>query len=1602
VANEKLTIEIEAKTKEAQKQIQSLENKFKDLKQDSKELNIKLSDGKKKIKELGETSQKTSKVLQNMNTALGGSSKGMALLSKQAAGLAIAYEAVSNAIETIKVAGDIEEGFLNVAKTTGLAGDELKKFEQNILDLSTTMAGVKTKELQDIATIAGQLGIKGVENLTAFTETVAKVALTTDLSAEQAAEGMAKLSNVLKEPIANTETLGDVMNELSNTTVATVGQLMDVTQRIAGTGVVLGLASDELFAYSATLKEVGISSEVAGTSMSQMFGKMLTKTEEFAKIAGVSVLEFKRMIEEDANNAVKLFLESLNKLDKYGKIKALKEIGFDGARVTTTLLKLSGATDILQKNLATANEQYEKGGSLQKEYEIMSKGVNAQLDLISNAFTELAVIIGKDLLPVVKEAITDFMEFYKSAKDSDSTLITFLSDVSDTFVSLTTTIGNTGQAISDFFTLAESKDGRGFFGRIREDIKDTAELFETATRNLTNFANNMQKNLDDTKRLSSGYKELKEALDFAKTYESLSEEAKSYYLINNDILSNTDETIAKTKEYIDNLTKQQEEIKKNKETLESKNLLTVREGELLKELNKTYLKNTGLIKQVTADLEELNNIKAQNNTSTQDQNQREIELIGTLFNTEIALKKIIERNRELEEAFKNGKTKKEKEFVELLNKEYENQVLSLEKVQQGKKKLADESIQLNDKEIESLEFYANQYKQIEETVTLTKNEELNKRAKLVEENAQKELDKSKEKGLKLAQIETENLQKIKEDLLKIEKDYQSRLGEIQKNQFDVNLEVNQAIAKLKVNEVEQKKEIDNSYSQFVQEDLQRQAEAKAQEMAKNLENKKANKEELVNVLKSQYEEEVALSKTNNENLLQSIQDKNTQIEALNQEHQQNLEKITQDGINKQKEILDTIAILEKENLKATQNEYENYRDNISSISQEIADLRTNLATQSVEENKQAIDSLIAKSQEYANKEIEVNDQIMVTKEEANNKAISFLNELAILQTQVTEQEKVEAQSLHDQKVTQLNTEIDLAKTKLEGEKAVIEALKEMYSLFSGETMQIDTTAIEEAIANIDNLRDGIEKTSETPLEINTEQAKENLQELDELDKKTTDEREQRSSTATKGSAKRITYLGNLQKQTNKEVGTDYSLYQNHIETIEAQLEDFKKNASSRTYDQNKSILDKLISDVQKHTDDQVVEDGRLVLSKEDVRNKAIEFLQEVNGLSKNLTDEQLVKEKELHDEKIRNKNFELEKLEIELVALKKTIEANAMLIAKIKGIDYSGVDTKELDALILKVRDAKTAQDDVNKTKIDVKAETKQVGTAQQKVTSLQNKAKEGAIINIDSDTTPAEKDLTQFKNKANASVTTSTHKIDIKLDEINEALAKLDNEVTTSTHKVIADLNQVNSAFMALNDTKTSSLHIVNIDASKVYALFNELNNMVTSSLHFVYGVYIPPPGMSNGGVVNSFSKGGQVPGFADGGTFSGSGRVPGYDSTDSDSVKANLEKGSFVLNRRATDIIGRDKLENLGYNTKLTKGEFVFSPREVANIGLDNLYQMNAMGLADGGVVTNNNMQTTNNNNGSSKNMNVNVYIDGVIDKSDISKMAIDGINQALKGVI
>ena len=198
--NDDLKYKVEIDSKEAQKKLKNLQKRLKGLQAsvDSFSGEVKKSadalddmsgeanQSDSALKRLAKTINDAAKDYSDLGMVITGVNQAMELGSRVAA-------QVGNAIG--KTAGNfanLETAIVGVAKTTDLTAFELGQLVSEMTALSSEIP-VATSELLGFAQIAGQLGVKGQDNLANFAETIAKVGVATDLAGEEAATAFTRI-----------------------------------------------------------------------------------------------------------------------------------------------------------------------------------------------------------------------------------------------------------------------------------------------------------------------------------------------------------------------------------------------------------------------------------------------------------------------------------------------------------------------------------------------------------------------------------------------------------------------------------------------------------------------------------------------------------------------------------------------------------------------------------------------------------------------------------------------------------------------------------------------------------------------------------------------------------------------------------------------------------------------------------------------------------------------------------------------------------------------------------------------------------------------------------------------------------------------------------------------------------------------------------------------------------------------------------------------------------------------------------------------------------------------------------------------------------------
>ena len=329
-----------------------------------------------------------------------------------AAGIATALKEVYEYFaDCAQASMDFESAMTGVAKTTDLTDDELSAMSDAIKEMSTEIPAT-TEELAAIAESAGQLGIHK-ESLLGFTEIMAMLGTSTNMTADEAATSLSRLANITGMSQEDFDRLGATIVDLGNNLATTEKEIVDMSMRIAGAGAQVGMTEAEIMSFSGALSSVGIEAEAGGSAFSTLISNMSLAVqqggdglEQFADVAGMSASEFAAAFEEDAAGAIIQFIQGLGNMESEGRsaIAVLDDMGLSDIRMRDALLRAAGASDVFTNALQIGSNAWDENTALVNEATKRYATTQSQLTMMQNAYKNLKVAIGDAYTPALQKA----------------------------------------------------------------------------------------------------------------------------------------------------------------------------------------------------------------------------------------------------------------------------------------------------------------------------------------------------------------------------------------------------------------------------------------------------------------------------------------------------------------------------------------------------------------------------------------------------------------------------------------------------------------------------------------------------------------------------------------------------------------------------------------------------------------------------------------------------------------------------------------------------------------------------------------------------------------------------------------------------------------------------------------------------------------------------------------------------------------------------------------------------------------------------------------------------------------------------------------------
>lgn len=334
---------------------------------------------------------------------------------------------------------EFESAFTGVRKTVDGTPEQLAAISDEIKRMAAE-TGVSTTTIAAVAENAGQLGV-ATENIASFTRTMLDLGESTNLTADEAAVAIARLTNIMGSGEDATSRLGSSLVALGNNFATTESEILEMATRLASAGKLAGMSEAQILALATAMSSVGIEAEAGGTAMTQTLNAIDRAAssggdtlETFARVAGMSAEEFTTAWRTDAAGALTAFIQGLAALSAQGgSVTAiLDDLGLSGIRQSNMLRSLSLASDMMTDALETSNSAWAENVALANEANAVYGNTEHRISAARESINNLGIAIGDAFGPQISggaDMVNDLAQALTDAAETAPGLVSALGSV---------------------------------------------------------------------------------------------------------------------------------------------------------------------------------------------------------------------------------------------------------------------------------------------------------------------------------------------------------------------------------------------------------------------------------------------------------------------------------------------------------------------------------------------------------------------------------------------------------------------------------------------------------------------------------------------------------------------------------------------------------------------------------------------------------------------------------------------------------------------------------------------------------------------------------------------------------------------------------------------------------------------------------------------------------------------------------------------------------------------------------------------------------------------------------------------------------------------
>ncbi len=366
-----------------------------------------------------------------------------------------------------KAAIEFEDAWTGVTKTVNGTPQQFEKINKGLKDLAQNTSSTY-QDIAHYAELAGQMGIP-TDSIVGFTKTITELGDTTNLVGEEAAQSIAKFSNVMVSQSKKTNTyysrLGSTIVDLGNKFSTTEADIMNMATRLGVAGKMVGFNSNQVLGLSTALSSLGIEAAAGGSSVSKMLKTIDLsvstgdkKLQKFAEVSGMTSQQFQKAWGEDAAGTFLKFVEGIGK--SADVTKTLDELGIKEVRQAQSMGALAQSSDVLASALNVSKNAWNDNSAMANEAEKRYATLKSQLSQTWEAIKQAGNESGQaftptltDLLKIVKKAANAFSDLDEGTQQTIAKMLLLTAAAYPTAKGVSKVAGATQGAVK-FFTKA--------------------------------------------------------------------------------------------------------------------------------------------------------------------------------------------------------------------------------------------------------------------------------------------------------------------------------------------------------------------------------------------------------------------------------------------------------------------------------------------------------------------------------------------------------------------------------------------------------------------------------------------------------------------------------------------------------------------------------------------------------------------------------------------------------------------------------------------------------------------------------------------------------------------------------------------------------------------------------------------------------------------------------------------------------------------------------------------------------------------------------------------------------------------------------------------